>query len=281
MWKFIWVFLLLAGSAYPIGCGHNSDEKGKKSIIKDLVYDQVNITKEITWDKDSAKMVLIPAGYFKMGANNDVPNEKPVHTVEIDNFYMDVNEVSVGQFKKFFKETGYSYDMWDHVALYSPGDEYPMTHLSWKDAVAYAMWTGKRLPTEAEWEYAARGGLAGKRYPWGNDFFQARDYANFHGIDGKDKWWQSSPVGSFKPNGYGLYDMSGNVWEWTSDWYDEKYYRVSPRNNPSGPASGKYRVLRGGSWSYLATDLRVSKRSYHDPSGSSSGGLRCVSSINF
>jgi formylglycine-generating enzyme required for sulfatase activity len=98
-------------------------------------------------------------------------------------------------------------------------------------------------------------------------------------FDGKDKWWKCSPVGSLKPNGYGLYDMAGNVWEWTADWYDERYYRISPSKNPIGSANGKYRVLRGGPWSYLTAALRVAARSYHDPLGSSSGGFRCVADV--
>ncbi|MBP95201.1 hypothetical protein CMK18_04565 [Candidatus Poribacteria bacterium] len=108
--------------------------------------------------------------------------------------------------------------------------------------------------------------------------FQARDYANCQGIDEKDKWLQCAPVCSFTPSGYGPYDMAGNTWEWTSDWCDERYYRISPSKDPFGPVGGEYKVLRGGSWNYLPINLRVAKREYHDPLGSSSGGLRCVSS---
>ena len=277
MWKSIRVSLLLLGvSTSLINCGFN-DTQEQVELIKNSVEKQVSKRKELVWDKDNTRMVLIPAGYFEMGSRNNVSNEKPVHKVEVSAFYMDVHEVTVGQFQKFVSETGYRYDLWDNVARYSPEVNYPMIYLSWKDALAYAEWAGKRLPTEAEWEYAARGGLIGKKYIWGDDLFQARDYANCHGIDGKDKWPQCAPVGSFTPNGYGLYDMAGNAWEWTSDWYDERYYRISPAKDPFGPVDGKYKVLRGGSWSYLPINLRVAKRECHDPSGSSSGGRRCVS----
>ena len=133
---------------------------------------QVNEKKLVeTEPKDGAEMVLIPAGSFGMGDRFDegYPDELPVHLVTLNAFYMDVNEVTVGQFKQFAEESGYAYpaNRWKDVARYSPMDEHPMIHVSWNDATAYAQWAGKRLPTEAEWEYAARGGLSGKRYPWG------------------------------------------------------------------------------------------------------------------
>ena len=194
---------------------------------------------EIIWKKDGAKIALIPAGSFEMGDHLDnMASSLPVHTVELDAFYMDVNEVTVGQFKQFVAASGYDYDFnedWDGlgpVAEYSPTDEHPMVYVSWNDAVAYCDWVGKRLPTEAEWEYAARGGLIGKRYPWGNEI--THNDANWgNTVSGKDKWDKCAPVGSFEANGYGLHDMVGNVWEWCEDWYD--------------PAAKKERVLRGGS----------------------------------
>jgi formylglycine-generating enzyme required for sulfatase activity len=235
---------------------------------------------KITWQKDGKEMALIPAGTFEMGDHHDnMGNALPVHAVELDAFYMDVHEVTVGQFKQFVNETSYGYDNWNlkGAAEHSPGDEYPMAHVTWTAATAYAKWAGKRLPTEAEWEYAARGGLVGKRYPRVDKI--NHDDTNYSHIGGKDKWdFQTAPVGSFAANGYGLYDMAGNVNEWCADWYGENYYSSSPAKNPPGPDTGIYRVLRGGNWDSRTYNLRVAYRGFNDPdSRYGYGGFRCVS----
>ena len=253
MRRFCFLFMLLLF----FGCGDDSSNEGE--ILKDLVKDEVveDKSKKITWRKDGKEMVLIPAGSFEMGDHLDgIDSSRPVHRVTLDDFYMDIHEVTVGQFREFVNQSGYSYDGWNYVSKYSPGDDYPMVYVSWETAYAYAEWAGKRLPTEAEWEYAARGGLIGRRYPWGDEI--THDDANY---------WDNgtSFVGSYSANGYGLYDMGGNVFEWCADWYDENYYSDSPVNNPEGPKTGEDRVLRGGSWLASTHSLRVANRAYSPP----------------
>lgn len=231
------------------------------SVVKnDTKKAEKNMPKEII-GKDGTKMVLIPAGKFKIGSKDGTnSDEKPVHTVYIDAFYMDIYEVTNAQYKKFVDATGYraSYS-WKNISSKIDAPNQPVVGVSWDDASAYAKWAGKRLPTEAEWEKAARGGLSGKRYPWGDTI--THDDVNYYAPGGNAQW-VLFPVGSFKPNGYGLYDVAGNVFEWCADWYDENYYAVSPNSNPTGPSFGKYRVLRGGSWHIFnyVDALRVAHR---------------------
>ena len=183
---------------------------------------------KITWKKDGAKMVLIPstATFEQKKTFNRVGDliTKKIKVSDGSNplpFYMDVIEITVGQFKKFLSESDHPFDseLWGKFYKYSPTDKHPMIYVTWYDATAYARWAGKQLPTEAEWEFAARGGLFGKEFTWGDDVNVAREYANFQGTGGRDQWDETTaPVGSFKPNGYGLYDMAGNVSEWCQDW---------------------------------------------------------------
>ncbi len=228
---------------------------------------------------DGAEMVLIPAGEFQMGSEDGFADEKPVHTVFLDAFYMDIHEVTNARYKKFLDATGYKKPKyWDDQRFNAPDN--PVVGVSWEDAKAYCDWAGKRLPTEAEWEKAARGGLVGKKYPWGDDI--SHDYANFSGSEGNDLWHVTSPVGSFAPNEYGLYDMSGNVLEWCADWHSETYYSESPKENPTGPASGRFKVLRGGSWYASPDSIRISYRGTGDPSYVYFFvGFRCVASPVF
>ena len=220
--------------------------------------------KKIIWKKDGSVMMSIPAS----------DTIKP--------FWMDATEVTVGQFKKFVAAAkrlspGVTPrgNLWWKINKYSPTDNHPMIYVSWSDATAYAAWAGKRLPTESEWEFAARGGLEDKRYPWGNDESLAGDYANYGGNGGRDKWKYTAPVGSFKSNGYGLHDMAGNVWEWCDDWYD---------SDQGGRIRQIHKVLRGGSWLsktlLYADSLRVASRKEDNSFNRYDNlGFRCVADL--
>jgi formylglycine-generating enzyme required for sulfatase activity len=200
-----------------------------------------------------AEMVRIPAGSFMMGSNNH-DNEKPPHQVYVDEFYLDKYEVTVARYQEFLAanpsqaQPGNWKEQWENLNR-------PVVYVSWDDAMAYCEWLSRqrgkrvRLPTEAEWEYAARGGLSGKQYPWGDEDPDGK--ANF-GNSYASAWSAGAGqclknVDSFQANGYGLFNMAGNVWEWCADWYDKDYYQASPSRNPAGPTSRPSRVLRGGS----------------------------------
>jgi formylglycine-generating enzyme required for sulfatase activity len=216
--------------------------------------------------KDTVEMVLVPGGTYTLGTDGGFPDQQPRHEVTLDPFYMDIHEVTNKQYDKFLKDTGRrNPDFWfPEIDL---PDE-PVVGVSWNDAAAYAAWAGKRLPTEAEWEYAARGGTMEGKYPWGDSFDPGFANVGSFGI---------APVKSFRPNDYGLYDMIGNVWEWCSDWYGQAYYGESPRENPPGPSGGKYKVLRGWAWYCQPDQVKVSKRHNSNPSSTSySYGFRCV-----
>lgn len=220
--------------------------------------------------RDSAEMILIQGGKYLVGSSDGDYDEQPVHEVLIDPFYIDVHEVTNQQFQMFLEATGHPKPAFWHPEIDKPDD--PVVGVSWYDAVAYAVWVGKRLPTEVEWELAARGGSAGTKYPWGDD--PDCRYANF-------KSFGIAPVKSLKPNNYGLYDLIGNVWEWCSDWYDRTYYSSSKKRNPQGPVIGTHKVLRGGAWYCREDQVRVTNRFYAMPDVSSFNfGFRCAKSAD-
>ncbi len=260
----------------------------------------------------TASMVRIAGGSFHMGTDQGFPYEGPVHEVRLQPFAIDRHEVTVGEFARFVEATGYrteaegfgwsgAFDAqrgeWTKVDGASwrepegPGrraqEREPVTQVSWNDAVAFCRWRGGRLPTEAEFELAARGGLEGRAYGWGDELLaEGRHHTNVYqgsfplGDEGEDGFVSRAPVESFPPNGLGLYDMTGNVWEWTADWYDPGYYAESPRDDPRGPATGEARSIRGGSFlcsENYCTGYRVAARSQATPdSGLNSLGFRCA-----
>jgi formylglycine-generating enzyme required for sulfatase activity len=239
-------------------------------------------------------MALIPSGCFNMGDafNEGSSSELPVHNVCItSSFYMDVHEVTNGSYAACVSGGGCTAP--GNSSSITRGSYYgnptynnfPVIYVNWNQATAYCAWAGKRLPTEAEWERSARGGLSGKRFPWGdtvscaNANYYAYPTGYSYDVNPTDGWCigDTSLVGSYAANGYGLYDMAGNVYEWTNDWHSSTYYSSSPSNDPPGPSSGTSRVLRGGLWGDYTYYLRVANRIYYTPTAMGSGvGFRCA-----
>jgi len=228
---------------------------------------------------DEAAMAMIPAGEFWMGVDGTVglDDERPRHKVWLDAFAMDVHEVTTKRYAAFLASTGRKPPLlWDLVDVSVHGDR-PVVGVDWQDAEAYCRWAGKRLPTEAEWEKAARG-TDERRHPWGNQA-PSPARANF-GLGARFSYSQVlMPVGHYEGgiSPYGLYDLAGNVWEWVQDWYKGSYYEESPERNPRGPEEGQFKVLRGGSWSDLPNYLLTYGRFKLPPETRNSyTGFRCV-----
>ncbi len=255
--------------------------------------------------EDGSGMVQIPAGGFWMGRTHmflfDELNwtarlrqdDQPARVITLDAFWIDKYEVTNTDYAKFAEATNRKTPWYWKGGKINPGQEkWPVYNVNWEDAAAYCAWAGKRLPTEAEWEKAARGGLDRNLYSWGNEL----DVKPAAGAEGrpagppkKMAQYQAAngpaPVGSFPPNGYGLYDVTGNVWEWVSDWYGQDYYSVGPLKNPTGPATGQYKVVRGGGWTNdedlwntgQRSLLGAHYRNYAPPSQISDAyGIRCA-----
>lgn len=231
--------------------------------------------------RDRQEYVWIPAGQFNMGcAPGDTrckDEEKPQHRVTISKgFWLGATEVDIAAYQRFVDASGGRLQMpsaplWDKKRRVT---NHPITGPSAEEAQAYCQWAGGRLPTEAEWEYAARGGQEDAIYPLNDE--NSRDKANFQGEEGNDRARYTAPVKSYDPNGFGLFDMAGNVWEWTGDFFDPTYFSRSPTADPKGPQSGQEHVVRGGSWySDPNEHLRISFRTSF-PKGGNLVGFRCV-----
>ncbi len=235
------------------------------------------------------RFTRVPAGEFAMGAEDGDEDERPSHVVHVDAFHISVHAITHEQYAEFVRATGHrspairelprvvtsaqASSFREIAASYvwrgsdPPPDRarHPVTLVAFSDATAYCHWLttqtrrGVRLPTEAEWERAARGTLEANRYPWGDDIDPSR--ANFLPDLALKKHRGTRPVGSYLPNGLELYDMSGNVWEWVADWYQADAYRRPMRRNPRGPSEGALRLVRGGSWvTHDVSQLRCAHR---------------------
>ena len=211
-------------------------------------------------------MIYIPEGYFQMGRSSGGRQDaRPLHFVFTSAYYIDKYEVSNAQYKEFVDATGYTEPPFWNDEKFNPPN-HPVVGVTWEDAMAYARWRGGRLPTEAEWEKAARG-TDGRLFPWGSKwekgfFFY---FVNIYGED--DNFAFTAPVtyfeGSRSP--FGIFNMAGNVWEWCLDWYQKDYYRISPERNPEGPGPGVMKVLRGGSWINDIDGVEITRRARNFP----------------
>jgi formylglycine-generating enzyme required for sulfatase activity len=233
-------------------------------------------------NKDRQEYVYIPKGHFLMGCvpspkDDCEPNEKPQHPVEIkEPYWLGETEVEVEAYRRFVKHAPDR--KMPNAPLWNKGwrvPGYPIVYVTWADAQAYCSWAGGRLPTEAEWEYAARAGSDNQIFPF-PDMKISREKANFLGKAGNDTYDDAAPVKQFDPNNFGLYDIAGNVWEWVADFYSPTYYGVAPSTDPKGSPTGKGHVARGGSYaSDPAKHLRLSFRGHYERH-SNNIGFRCL-----
>ena len=238
----------------------SAGKPARARVLNPMPIQDFSMYKTIVGD-EGREMVEIPEGPFTMGSSQGDPDEVPAHSLYLKGFYMDIKEVTQGEYDRFVHMTKREKPVVpvfedDVSKLMSP--DFPVMAVTWNDAVAYCRWAGKRLPTEAEWEKAARG-EGKRRYPWGDAF--DRNFANVDGLE--DEFPYLAPVGSFEigRSPYGLYDTTGNVAEWVLDTYSADYYQKSPYRDPPGPEEDDvYKVIRGGSWRESQLGARLTKR---------------------
>jgi formylglycine-generating enzyme required for sulfatase activity len=225
--------------------------------------------------------VYVPAGEFTMGNDSGASDQRPAHTVYLDSFWMDRTEVTNAMYAPCVS-AGACTPPLETRSITRPDyygnaqfADYPVLFVNWQQARAYCEWTGRRLPTEAEWEKAARGS-DGRLYPWGNEV-PGPSRTNFNRVRGDTVAAGSYAGQNGNASFYGALDMAGNVWEWVSDWYSGTYYPTSPASNPQGPASGAVRVLRGGAWDSAGADVRAAARFQFGPTNRQNFiGFRCA-----
>ena len=235
------------------------------------VATQEDSIRALVGDEVSRNMVLIPAGKFQRGCNALGPEHgAPAHPVYLDAFMIDIYEVTNERLEKIMPDHKFRRSMSSHC------DNCPVTKITWYEAADYCHLIGKALPSEAQWEKAA-GAANGCEYPWGPDFDPTKNLAR-GGLQLRDK---ASPVGSYPPNKFGIYDMGGNVWEWVSDWYSSRYYFMEPLYNPRGPSQGTMKVRRGGAWSDSIKAMKAGYRDWSYPFSRSYSdiGFRCAITI--
>jgi len=205
--------------------------------------------------------VLVKGGSFEMGAAGEesADDAQPVHMVTLTDFYLSTTEVTIGQYKEYCRQTGKAMPEQDPET----NDSYPVAFVTWYEAFEFCKWTGGCLPTEAQWEYAARGGGMDFKYPTGSAIDHSQ--ANYTGTGQADKWKRVAPVAKFPPNNLGIHDLAGNLYEWCQDYYRSDYYQNSGMINPAGPATSLFKVIRGGSWYHDKNEMRTTYRFRYMP----------------
>ena len=283
------IALIISGTLFLTGFFDTPEASGTPlpTALPELLSTAVptlNIRDSRVREADGMVMVFVPEGGFMMGSEEDYPEENPMHGISLDSYWIDQTEVTNGMYSlcvtagACLPPTNITSS--SRTVYY--GDErftnYPVIYVDWSMSQTYCSWAGGRLPTEAEWEKAARG-VDRRTYPWGNAAPNC-SLANFWGAGGGCVG-DTSPVGSylFGASPYGVLDMAGNVWEWVSDWFNVRYYILSPLENPPGPESGTAYSTRGGSWMDTADSVRAARRIGGFTSSTYFLGFRCASNL--